>query len=170
MRWVVLVLSGFVVGSLDGCFMLRCEETFHGVREGDRFSTTVIGPYSRPSSGDTSCGSLGDLMEGTTFRWTARPDGPGDGCDDELKAESVELAGVEVSGFNATLANGCRGTWQLSIQAISSDTDLMTNADPANPTWYVQRTFSTTNAAACFPDGNVAGTCTDRFVATSTRE
>ena len=160
------MLSGFSATVLDGCFMMRCEDTVHGVKNGDRFETTIIGRHEAQSSSNT-CGDLGDLGEGTTLRWTARPDGPGDGCDDHLDVEVESVSSGDVSGSELRLPNGCVGNWFISVHALSGDSDLKTVADPENPTFYIQRSFTATGPVNCFGEGSTLASCSDAFVAES---
>lgn len=162
-----MVLSfAAVVASAPGCFILRCDDTFHGLERGDELTSTIVGPYSGQMHG-IRCGDLGDLPAGTTLTWTARPDGPGDGCDDRLKMEVSMVSTGSVSDRVITLANGCTGTWTLSAHAISDDADFLGN-DSEKPSWYVQRHFSG-SSSECFPAGEASTSCSDFFIATSTR-
>lgn len=152
----------------QGCFILRCDETFHGLSSGDVLTTTIGKPYTGRDEGQPSCGELGDLPEGATLTWTARPDGPGDGCDDHADVEVTALSTGTVSGNVLTLPNGCTGRWVLTAEALSDDADFLSNPEPENPRWYIQRNFTRT-AGDCFGNASAPADCTDNFVATSTR-
>jgi hypothetical protein len=169
MRWVVIGLAGVMTAGLDACFMLRCDDGVHGVRDGERFETTILGPYVEPNRMSASgCGDLGDLTAGTTLRWTARPDGPGDGCDDHLDVEAESVSSGQVSRNQLTLPNGCTGNWFLSVHSLTDGSDLKTTVDRENPTWYLRRTFAATSPANCFGAGSSQVNCDDAFIATST--
>ena len=163
---LVLGLAGVLVGGIPGCFILRCDESFHHVSLGDRFTSTVLGPYAKRDGG-TSCGALGDLPAGTSLTWTAAPDGPGDGCDDHLDMEVSMLSSGSVSGHRVTLPNGCSGTWLLSAYPLRDDTDFLDNQLEA-PRWYIERHLQSASAE-CFPDGTAPASCSDAFVASSSR-
>lgn len=163
---VVLGLAGLLAGSAPGCFILRCEDSFHGVSDGDHFTSTILGPYTEREA-TSSCGEIGDLAAGTTLTWVARPDGPGDGCDDHLEMEITAREPGSVSRDKVTLPNGCTATWRLTAEALRDDTDFLEN-DLESPRWYIQRQMSNLSPE-CAPDGKPPSNCTDYFIASSTR-
>jgi hypothetical protein len=163
---LVVGVAGVLAAGMPGCFILRCDDTFHHVSEGDRFTSTILGPYA-DGEGAPSCGELGDLPVGTTLTWTATPDGPGDGCDDELDMEVTMLSTGSVDGHSLTLPNGCSGTWVLTAHPLRDDTDFLAN-DLEAPRWYIAR-YLTSPSAECFPDGSAPTSCGDSFIASSSR-
>lgn len=164
-----VMLLGFaivVASSAPGCFILRCDDTFHGFKGGEELTTTILGPYSGITDG-TRCGEVGDLPAGASFTWTAQPDGPGDGCDDHLDMRVTALSTGSVSDSVITLPSGCTGSWHLNVRAISDDTNFLEN-DSEDPRWYIERRLEQ-GSSECFPDGASPTSCVDYFVATSTR-
>ncbi|HYJ08889.1 MAG TPA: hypothetical protein VEX18_07760 [Polyangiaceae bacterium] len=163
---LVLGFAGVVASNAAGCFILRCDETFHGIERGEELTTTIVGPYS-DITGGTGCGELGDLPAGTTLTWTAQPDGPGDGCDNHLDMKVSSVSTGTVSDNVITLPSGCTGTWLLSAHAIGDDASFLEN-DSEDPSWYIMRNFQQ-GSSECFSDGAPSTSCVDYFVATSTR-
>lgn len=164
--WLVWGFASVLGSGLTGCFILRCDETFHGIDGQRTFTSTIIGPYAEGSSG-RSCGALGDLPAGTELIWTGEPTGPGDGCDDHLRMNVSQLSTGSVQGSVLTLPNGGSGTWLVSAYPLSDDADFLAN-DPEQPRWYIERQFQSPSGA-CFPDSPaMSGSCSDRFIATST--
>jgi hypothetical protein len=163
---LLLGFAGVAASSAPGCFILRCDETFHGIDGGEELTTTIVGPYSGMDGG-TGCGEIGDLPAGTTLTWTAQPDGPGDGCDSHLDMKVTTLSTGTVSNDVVTLPNGCTGTWLLSAYAIREDATFLEN-DSEHPSWYIVRHFQQ-GSSECFSNGAPSTNCVDYFVATSTR-
>jgi hypothetical protein len=163
---VVLGLAGLLAGGVPGCLFWDCDDSFHGVSDGDHFTSTILGPYTEREA-TYSCGEVGDLLPGTTLTWIAHPDGPGDGCDDQLDMEVTAREPGNVRGDEFTLANGCTATWHLTAHPLADDTDFLAN-DLESPRWYIQRHMSNLSAE-CAPDGKPPSTCTDYFIASSTR-
>jgi hypothetical protein len=167
LRGVMLLgLAVVVASSAPGCFIMDCDDTFHGLERGDELTSTILGPYSDLTD-NTTCAELGDLPTGATLTWTARPDGPGDGCDDHIDMEVSALSTGSVSEGVITLSNGCTGHWSFAAHVISDDANFLDN-DREKPGWYIARHF-TQASSECFPDRAPPTNCVDYFVATSTR-
>jgi hypothetical protein len=164
---VVLGLAGLLAGGVPGCFILRCDDSFHGLSGGEHFTSTLLGPYTEGYTGNT-CGEVGDLLAGTTLTWIAHPDGPGDGCDDHLRMEVTAIEPGSVSGEKLSLPNGCTArVWRLTAEPLRDDTDFLAN-DLESPRWYIRRYMSDLSPE-CAPDGKPPSTCSDEFIASSTR-
>jgi len=163
---MVVGFAGVVASSAPGCFIMDCDDTFHGLEGGEELTTTIVGPYSSRTEG-TRCGELGDLPAGTTLTWTAQPDGPGDGCDDHVDMKVSMLSTGSVSDNFITLPGGCTGTWLLSAHPISDDANFLEN-DGEDASWYIARHFQQ-GSSGCFTGDAPSTGCVDYFVATSTR-
>ena len=162
------------VGS-SGCLWGDCPDNVHGVKDGQRFETTIIAPFAGDrSSRDASCGSLGDLDAGVVVTWTAANGGSAETCDFDVglnisNVTSGELVKTFYLGYDLKLPGGCSGDWRLSLKALRDDADFSRALpDPAKPSWILERTFTPKGDLTSCPTALAAAPwCSDAFVAST---
>jgi hypothetical protein len=175
-RAVVLVGTCCALAGIPGCWYFEpCPDNVGGIKEGEQLETKVIAAHAPVNASDESCGDLGDLAPDTTFTWKAHLGGSAETCDDRTDIQPLSASSGDVSETSSwsippkiTLPNGCAGSWNLRINDLKPDPQLIGTPDATSPGWVLVRTFTPSADATACPSG-LKGSCTDAFVAETTR-